>query len=69
MCVVLLCVLGCSSRKGSSSKVGLKQKCVERQRKNMLTAESIHIVNVCILCFVINSNGIYLLRGKPYGIP
>ena len=52
-----------------NSKVGLKQKCVELQRKNILTAESIHIVNVCILCFVINSNGIYLLRGKPYGIP
>ena len=67
MCVVLLCVGVVVER--VNSKVGLKQKCVERQRKNILTAESIHIVNVCILCFVINSNGIYLLRGKPYGIP
>ena len=68
MCVVLLCV-GVVVVERVNSKVGLKQKCVERQRKNIHTAESIHIVNVCILCFVINSNGIYLLRGKPYGIP
>ena len=67
MCVALLCVGVVVER--VNSKVGLKQKCVELQRKNILTAESIHIVNVCILCFVINSNGIYLLRGKPYGIP